>query len=960
MLADAKLPSGRAITFGPFCLLPMQQLLLEEGKPVRLGARALDILVALAQHAGELVRKEELVAAVWPDTFVEEGNLRVHVAALRRALGDGRGGRRYIANVPGQGYRFVAPVAVSETPADASPEPIPPSAGPKPGHNLPAPITRIVGRADVVASLVSQVPVRRLITLVGPGGIGKTTVALAAAEALSGAYADGVRFVELAALADPRLAATAVASTLGLPVRSEDALGDVARFLRDRQLLLVLDSCEHMIDAVAVLAEAISKAAPHVHTLATSREPLRADGERVLRLPPLGLPSASPGLAAADALGFPAVQLFVERAAATLDTFELSDAEAPLVGEICLRLDGNPLAIELAAGRIDAFGVRGLAERLDDRFRLLVRGRRTALPRHKTLAATLDWSYELLPEAERVMLRRLAIFTGAFDLAAANSVVAGVDFSTSDVVELVAELVAKSLVSADVGGATVLYRLLDTTKAYAHERLKESGEFDGLARRHAEHCRVLFERAERERERMSAADWLASYARSIDDIRAALDWAYSDAGDKALGVSLTVAALPLWWQLSLIDESRRRVEQALAACEAEPTRSDRRELQLNAALGWSLMYTKVPDRETGAAWVKALTLAEALDDTDYRLRALWGLWAGHQNNGEFVAALALARQFSSIAARSTNPADQLIGDRMTGAALHFLGDQSGARQHIERMLAHYVTPEHGADIVRFQFDQRVTATITLARILWLQGLGVQAMQAVEHGIAHAMSIGHTLSLCNLLAQAACPVALLSGDPAADRYIALLLRNTGSHGVEVWRVYCDGFNGQRLIASGDLDSGLSLLRSAVNDLRRARFVQYHTAFLGSLAEGLAAAGQEPQALAAIEEALTRSARTDERWCLPELLRIKGEVTLRSSKPQAAADAEDHFRRSNALAGEQGAIAWELRSAMSLARLLQDRGRADEAQQALAAAYGRFTEGFDTADLRAARSLLEELS
>ena len=434
----------RAISFGPFRLLPSRYLLLEGDKPVRLGSRACEILIALVERAGQLLSKQELIGRVWPDTFVEEGNLRVHLAALRRALGDGQAGRRYITNIPGRGYCFVAPVALDEEPPEAIA--FPEAAVGQP--DLPVSLVRMVGRADIVERLAPELPRHRFVTIVGPGGIGKTTVAVAVAERLRGSFKDGVRFVDLAALTDPLLVPSALAALLGVAVRSDNPLPNLIAALRERQLLIVLDNCEHVVEAAAALAEEIFKGTKGTHILATSREPLRAEGERVHRLSPLPVPSAGAGLKAAEALQFPAVQLFVERAAASAGAFELTDAEAPLVADICRRLDGIALAIEIVASRVDAFGVAGLAARLDDRFRLLQGGRRTAVPRHRTLSAALDWSYALLPEVERVVLRRLAVFAGAFGLNSATSVEA--DDLPHEAVDGVANLVAKSLVSVDV------------------------------------------------------------------------------------------------------------------------------------------------------------------------------------------------------------------------------------------------------------------------------------------------------------------------------------------------------------------------------------------------------------------------------------------------------------------------------------------------------------------------------
>jgi Transcriptional regulatory protein, C terminal len=320
---------------------------------------------------GELVGKEELIARVWRGTFVEEGNLKFQVGGLRRALGDGRGGRRYIATSPGQGYRFVAPVTVAEasTPAAAAPT--------RQNHNLPQQLTRLIGRADPVSRIVARLQRHRLLSIVGPGGIGKTSVAIAVAEASVNTYEHGVWLVDLAPVANPDLVATTLALVLGFDIRSDDPVPGLVAALGERQLLLVLDNCEHVIEAAATLAAAILRGAAGVHILATSREPLRVEGEHVERLPPLSSGAPSGHLSADEALAFPAVELFVERAAERLDEFELTDEDAPVVAEICRKLDGIPLAIELAAARVETFGMRGLATHLDDRFRLLTSGRRS-------------------------------------------------------------------------------------------------------------------------------------------------------------------------------------------------------------------------------------------------------------------------------------------------------------------------------------------------------------------------------------------------------------------------------------------------------------------------------------------------------------------------------------------------------------------------------------------------------
>src|SRR6266852_1606614 len=480
-------------SFGPFRLFMAERLLKKADEPLELGSRALDILINLVERAGEVVTRKELISRVWPDVIVEEANLRVHIAGLRKALGDGRDGARYVTNVTGRGYCFVAPVTRSASQRSA------PQARPLGSdrlRQLPARLTRMVGRDDTVRALSAQLMTRRFVSIVGPGGMGKTTVAVSIAHALIDDFEGAVFFVDLGALTDPALVPTAVSSALGFMVQAQDPFLSLLAFLGERRVLLLLDSCEHVIDAAAALAEPVVSEAPQAHILATSREALRVEGEHVHLLYPLDCPLDDIGLTATEALTYPAVQLFMERAAAGGNRFDLSDSDAPIVGRICRRLDGIALAIELAPSRVSSHGIRGTAELLDNRFKLLWHGRRTALPRHQTLNAMLDWSYNLLPESERLIFRRLSVFVGAFSLEAAQFVAAGDILEREQVAEAIAGLVTKSLVAVETNRTGTLYRLLDTTRAYVLKKMADSGERNTIAQRHAIYYREFLERIE--------------------------------------------------------------------------------------------------------------------------------------------------------------------------------------------------------------------------------------------------------------------------------------------------------------------------------------------------------------------------------------------------------------------------------------------------------------------------------
>lgn len=460
--------------FGPFALVAVTPQLLEDGVPVHAGSRALAILLLLLERAPEVVSHEEILSHVWPDTFIDQVNLRVHLNALRRILREGPE-TRYIANLRGQGYRFIAPVSRRGSREEERAQ----------RCNVPHWLTRLVGRAGEVKAVTEALSVKRFVTITGPGGVGKTSVALEVAHNLVRSYEDGACMVDLTCVVEPAMVLDALASALQIPIAT--SLQDLLRLLRNRRLLLVLDNCEQVVEAAAGLAETLLKLCPEITVLATSREPLRAEGECVFRLCGLEAPPAISTLDTAQALAFPAIELFVERAESGSEPFVLTDAEAPLLAEVCRRLDGIPLALELAAARVGLFGIAGLADLLDDGFALLTRGRRTAPLRHRTLGATLDWSFNLLSASEQTLLTRLSVFDSHFTREAAVAVATCDAMPAAQVLDGLSDLTAKSLAVASLHESTVIYRLLETTRIYAAGKLMEEFEQDEIVKRHAEY-----------------------------------------------------------------------------------------------------------------------------------------------------------------------------------------------------------------------------------------------------------------------------------------------------------------------------------------------------------------------------------------------------------------------------------------------------------------------------------------
>jgi predicted ATPase/DNA-binding winged helix-turn-helix (wHTH) protein len=933
-----------SLSFGPFRLNPTRRVLLRDGKPLRLGSRALDLLIALVDSGKDLISKEDLLKRVWPDTFIEEANLRVHVAALRKLLGDEGTGDQYIGTVAGRGYCFVAPVVrLDEAAGNPVSAPSPPPA--EAARHLPASITRVIGRSESVDAISSQLARRRFVTVVGPGGIGKTTVALAVAAHLADSYQHRVCFVELASLSDPRLIPGALASVLGLATLGDQPLPALVAHLQNKSMLIVLDNCEHALDAVAVLAESLLRGAPGVHLLATSRQPLRGEGEFLYHLTALAVPPRDDKPSISEALGFSAVELFAERAAASLDSFELTAGNVATVVDICHRLDGIPLAIELAAARVDLFGVEGLALRLNDCFSVLTKGRRTALPRHQTLRATLDWSFELLSDAEKVVLPRLATLIGEFTMEAAIALGAGTGRVPADLVDTITGLIEKSLVATDLSGNVVHYRLLSTTRAYALEKLRLNGEAASMARCHATYFRELARQAEADWQTLPAAQWLSIYGRSIDDIRAAIDWALSESGELAIGLDITIATAPLWFQLSLMDEYRERLQRALQCLAQSPTADLAREVRLRIALGHAVWYSANDTNRMQEAFARALEISEAIDDRSAQLQALWGMWAVRRSRGEYKDALLVATRYEEVAVAFGDAKFISLANRILSVNHHYLGHQDVALRLVANVQSQ--AAQSGPQRVRsanndFQLDRNVAMTTLLARIRWLQGFPDQAAAGAREAVEAALKTRHVLSLGYALCMAGCSVALWTGDLTEARRCTGLLREYAARN-GLYSSWGECYEHVVRLREGTEQQALM---AAYIEPRVDVSTIAHMAELSfdAISATLSTDGDLPEAL----------------WSYPEVLRVDAELILHAGPKDAEKKAEAKLLRSLDLAQSQSLLSFELRTAASLARLWGRTKRAAKARTLLQATCDKFTEGFATDDMKQARELLDQLS
>ena len=931
------------ISFGPFRLFPKARRLEKDNAAVHVGGRALDILICLAERPGGVVDKRELIKQVWADVNVDEGSLRFHIAALRKALGGGAEGARYVVNVPGRGYCFTASPPSSELSRAA------PADNVKPVHSLPAPPVKMIGRTEAIEKISADLSVHRFVSIVGAGGIGKTSVAVAVAHRQLEAFERQVFFVDFGALRNTDLVPTNIASVLGLKVNSEDPLPGLLAFLHGRRILLVFDSCEHVVDTLTPLAERMIAELPELHILSTTRESFRAENERIFRLFPLDYPPQRDGISVDDVLAYPAVQLFVERVTASLGAFELTEEQAPLVAEICRRLDGIALAIELAAGRVQTYGIAGTASLLNSRFSLLWRGRRTAIPRHQTLSAALGWSYDLLTPVESGALRRLSVFVGPFTLAAALAVVTNHEVSESEAVEIIASLLSKSLI-ATPSERPLRYRLLDTTRAFAREKLAEQGETNQAARAHAEYfCRFLKDIASAAAGPPSDGRFLP-HADQAPNVRAALDWSFSVHGDPVIGVHLAASAAQFFLELSLLTECHRWAQHAVALLDASLI-GGRQEMELHATLGASLMVVQGNSEEVWSALTRGLQLAEQVDDPFWQLWILRLLQIYHTRTGNFQGSLDAGRKGETVSKAVNDPASLLYVQWALGIAHHMIGNQRDAVELCESALVQNPTSPRSSTL-HLGYDNRIFALFALGRGLWLTGRPDRAIEVASNTISEAERLEQPLSL-SLALVFTVPVFLWVGDwTNAERLIAGFINHTAKHGYGSHHSVAIGLKGELMIRSGEVAKGMDHLRRSQAELHAARYRMMSSVFVTAQAEGLVRLHQSEEAFNVLEESIVQVGER-QSFDMPEMLRVKGHILISLGR---VPEAETCLQQSLELSRRQGALGWELRAAITLGRLWQETGRPEDARALIEPLYRKYEEGLESADLVAARRLL----
>ncbi|MBW4657023.1 MAG: winged helix-turn-helix domain-containing protein [Kaiparowitsia implicata GSE-PSE-MK54-09C] len=897
------------LAFGPFCLFPTARLLTRDGKPVEVGGRSFDLLVVLTEQPGRVVSKRELLRRVWSDVVVEDGSLRFHLAGLRKTLGDGENGLRLIATQVGVGYAFVAPItaignsgAVSRT--KAFDEQLAPGQPNRP-TNFPPRLARLIGREQDIALLTKRIPTTPIFSIVGPAGVGKTSLAVELGHRLGHSFDERLVFVDFSLLENADIVPAMIAGAMGIPVQSDDPLAVILGHVRDQRILLILDNCEHVIDAAAATVERLADEAPEVRIVTTSREPLRVRGENVHRLNALAYPDNSADLSLSELLNYPAIELFCDRASAADSSFIVDEDAARLIGGMCHRLDGMALPIELTAVRVATHGLSATAAQLGERFNLGWPGRRTAQPRQQTLQATLDWSYGLLTPSEQSVLERLSIFVGPFSLDAALDIAVDDAIGSDEVVTVLDELILKSLISPNRSAQQGTYRLLEMTRAYARQKLATRGAScpSAVARRHASFFLSELEAIAGHGE--AELQDQGPLRQQLGNIRSALDWSFGPGGDLRLGVRLAAASAPVFQNLSHLLECRVWCSRALEEIE-ERDRGAVLEMELQGALGISLMFTRGNSPAAGSAFSRALDIALSLGDQWNQLRILGGLHIFHERIGEYETAMTYAQRAVEVAEAIGDDEARGVAYSLSGISLHLAGDQRRAREALELSLAKSLA-SHRSRTIRYGFDHKNRSGIALARTLWLSGDTDGAKAVARRSVRDASQLNHPVTRCIALIWAL-DVYLWARDfAAAEESLAAFAECAEANAFNPYIAAADGYRGALAIEQGrPTDIALDLVSQSLTRLHGTRYELLTTLFSITLVRGLILRDRFSEARTLVEATIARGEANGEAFAYPELLRVKSRL-LRDADGDAPGSARI-LDEAGRLAERQGAVGW----------------------------------------------------
>lgn len=942
---NTSMRAGAAFSFGPFRLIPDQRVLLRGNQVLKLGSRAFDILHFLLRRAAEDVSKEALIRFAWPDVFVHDSNLKVHISSIRRTLDDTSPQAAYIATIPGRGYRFVGQVE-RESPAPAG---FALQARPDLG-NLPPPVS-LVARRQEVASAGRALHGHSTVTLAGPGGVGKTSLAIAAAHAERDNFPDGVLFLDLSGVDDPALVPHLLATSLGVRCAPGDLPAALLAHLQAKRILVVLDNCEHVLHAAASVA-AMFEGLEASRLLATSREPLGLRSEHVQRMEPLRFPERADRLSAAEVLSYPAVELFALRALELAD-YQLAPEDAGTAAELCAALDGLPLALEIAAGQLDRFTPAELLASITRRFSEVSRQASVGAAPRRTLRAALDWSYRLLPPEQAELFRLLSTFAGSFEWsdAAGMSQLAG--YSPYQITTALGGLVAKSLIGAEISGDQLCYRYLSITRCFAGELLAADRHASAAHRKHAEIVLATVRKAEQEWARVGDQLWRARYEAKMPELRKALDWSFSSGGDPCLGIDIALYAIRLWNELSAVSEQLFQVERALA-CSPPHAAAAEQAAALATARAWSMTLARQLDARTDEAWAAARRFSELSEGAGPRLAALCGQAVFLIYTGRSGEASALLDSMIRTAGGLRDPASVFDGERLRTLADMHLGKLDEVRLKLEQMAAQLAGGAPPSRVTRYRLQRYVSIHTTLAFSTWLAGWPGRALAMVEEMLRETGEAGQLMGQANVLALVALPLALWSGDAGSlQRHSAALGSILAQENIAIWEPV-HSFYASASRAAQEGPRVINGMRSAIDQMIRDRLLVRVPMYLAALAQALCREQKFSEAQEAAESAKLWARQTGERWCLPEVLRVSAQALLGLGQKE---EAQRALLAAWEEARQMGARSLELRCLYDLAQLRARDGRAGADLEQLALVYRGFQgEGGATEDLRDSARLL----
>ncbi len=893
-----------AYQFGPFRLSPSERRLERDGIVVSIGSRAFDLLAVLVENAGAVVTKKELTAKAWPDTVVDEVSLRVHISGLRKILGENDAGNPYISNVSGRGYMLATAMQRDEV---AIPLEVSATAA---RYSLPPPLARIVGRSEAIAQLADRIETHRFVTVLGAGGMGKTTLAVSVANRLAASFPDGVAFIDLAPLNDGRLVNSTIASNLGVAVPGDKAASVICSFLKEKKLLLVLDNCEQVVDAIAALAELIHTHCIDVCILSTSREALRAVGEHIYKIEALQTPK--PECSTDESRSYPAMQLFVDRHYAAGGNQELDDNELKLAAEICRRLDGMALAIELTAARAASHGLARTLELLEQRFGIHWGGRRTALPRHQTILALHDWSYNLLSLEEKTLLRRIGWLSGAFTADAVASLSRG---DSEAVLDMLAD---KSLVTRIINrNAAPRYRLAETTRAYALERLYgDQTEVREVAAAHAAYFLHLMITHAEKADSFHVTGMSRFNPDALANVRAAISWCYGDGDDPTLGARLIAYASPLFLELSLLDECFRWCDLALSALPSVLIGTIV-EAMLHQARAVSGIIVKDARETVTASFERALEIAKNHDNLRLRLDTMAGYNIFVMRAGDCYHGSRIADEGQNASSTSNDELAKRLVLWMKGIGYAYAGDVSNAREVLENGCpTDYVAP---LDLTLVVFTQFIRAKAQLARILLFQGSRVQALLTAKSAVDAASRYGHPIPLCIALAYGASNAIWMEDLTTAEDMRVELSAISERHSLGGFQAVSRALAGEIRFKEGFAQEAVGMIEQAIDIMAARNHEHMLVSFHASSAEAYRAIDEGDKALAEVESAISMAEHSGEIFQLPDLLRIRG--IIRISDPSTHSKGLEDLRDACEIAQANGNTMYELNAAAALREALR---------------------------------------